>query len=164
MQTENLPDAASIVAAVKAHPGLVVLHEDEDSNFAFWLLDMTAPEFERWWLEREEFWWAVTKESQQKVWRTVAEVFGKAVPALRPAMVLPGKFIPCGLGSRYPVSNEAIELWYSFYESFRHHTCHICCDSDSAMRTPDGRYIYHRGYRGERMPDPKPFANAIPLP
>jgi len=81
----------------------------------------------------------------------LAKVFGTGIPALRPAMALPGRFLPCWpAGSRGQESIEASQLWMSFYESKHHHYCRLCCDADSFLKTPDGRRIYHKGYRGER--------------
>jgi len=137
--------------------GLVVLYDADDPNSeAFWLLDMTAAELERWWPEREECWWPVTEEAQIFS-RTMAEdpelaeTFGTEISSLRPAMVLPGRFLPCWpTGSLGQESTEASILWMSFYESKRHHYCRLCCDADSLLTAPDGRRIYHKGYRGDR--------------
>ncbi len=31
-----------------------------------------------------------------------------------------------------------------------HYYAYVCCDQDSELRTPDGRYIVHSGFTGER--------------
>jgi hypothetical protein len=147
MQFENLNEPASIVAAVKSHPGLLVLRESYDGNEElFWLLDMTAPEFECWWREREEF----------------GRLAAEGDPIL-PQMVLPCRFLSCWPGDGKWEPNVAVELWYSFLYSNGYHLCQICCDADSFLITPDGRSICHRGCQGHRMPDSKPFSNNIPL-
>lgn len=132
------------IAAVKAHRGLVVLggFTEPDSEY-FWLLDVTATEFEKWWLEREEFWWAVNAEEEA----ILAPIFGGEPSPARDAMILPGTFLR-GWPDKYGNGDDVHEFWLSLYESKRHYLCHICCDLDSFVMTPTGRHIYHKGYTG----------------
>jgi len=145
-----------VVAAVKSHLGLVVLDCTDDPNTeTFWLLDMTAPQFERWWQEREEFWWPVTEEDQMFSRKMadnpgLAKVFGTEIPALRPAMVLPGTFLRCWPAGADQETTESFNLWMLLYESKRHHYCRLCCDEDSFLTPPDGRRIFHKGYQGKQ--------------
>ena len=124
-----------IIAAVKSHPGLVVLHGFNDNTPGqFWLLDMTGPELEAWWAERESFWWAVTEEIQE-----FYRICGDEPEPLRAPMVLPGRFLSDD-------SEEHLEFWCSLSASHRHYYCQICCENDSFLKTPDGRLILHQNH------------------
>ena len=140
MMSQN--EAESIAAEIRSHPGLVVLRGFDDCTpEEFWLLDMTGPEFERWWAEQEEFWYAVTPES--------AKLFGLEASCVRPAMNLTGRFLPSQL-DRESDDELLPSLWCYFREIKRCHFCHLCCDLDSFLDAPDGRRIYHKGYTGQR--------------
>jgi hypothetical protein len=126
-----------------------------DDTQYFWLLNMTGPELEKWWQEREEFWWPVTPETLEMD-ALLAPIFGEpeAPPrALRPPMQLPGKFLP-GVADRYGEHDPLSSLWTSLYESGRYYYCHLCCDGDSFLKSPDGCHIYHKGYSGDTISDP----------
>ena len=149
MMSQN--EAESIAAEIRSHPGLVVLRGFDDCTpEQFWLLDMTGPEFERWWAERDEFWWPVTKERQAE-YEEFARILGEEPnpPPLRDSMVLPGKFLPSRI-DRDKDDELLSSLWWYFCEVKRFHFCHLCCDLDSFLVAPDGRRIYHKGYTGQR--------------
>lgn len=137
----NKPE--TIADEVKSHPGLVVLRGFDDCTpEEFWLLDMTGPEFERWWAGQAEFWHPVTED--------LLELFGECSLRARPPMNLPGKFLP-GQWDHYGPDDALSALWISLHESRRDYYCHLCCDPFSFLRAPDGRRIYHQGYNGPRL-------------
>jgi hypothetical protein len=132
------------IATVEAHRGLIVLRSFDDSESEyFWLLRMTAPEFEQWWLEREESWWPVYPEEEE----ILARLFGEQPRPAREPMELPGMFLHAW-AKDYSSCKDVVDFWTSLYRSKRFHHCHLCCDPDSFLVTPTGRRLYHKGYRG----------------
>jgi hypothetical protein len=139
-QDRNHP--GSIIKAVKSHQGLLVLlSDDEPGSEVFWLLDMTAKELERWWQDREDFWWPIDPEEDKRL----APILGLEPRPARPRMVLPGTFLGVGVPDR---DDEQLltQFWDSLYNLKRYHYGRLCCNVDSFLHTPDGRRIYHKGY------------------
>jgi hypothetical protein len=58
---------------------------------------------------------------------------------------IPGAFIEAK-------GDKEIALWESMWESNRFYSCLLCCDEQSYLRTPDGRFIFHKG-RKENLSD-----------
>ncbi len=122
------------------HCGMVVLR-DIDWGYAcqFWLLDMKPKEFEAWWEQQESF------EEFHGTPGELAfyEAIGTKPPPVRMRPSLPGKRLGVD-------SEEDMELWMGMSETNKHYFCMLCCDSDSYLKTPDGRMIHHKGYHGDQ--------------
>ena len=143
------PHPDPIITAVQSHRGTVVLRcFDDNSPAVFWLLDMTGPELERWWLARDSFWFSYPRYSEEDD-RKLAAIFGEEPPPSPrppplPPMVLPGTFLD-------GKSQEIWDFWHALNESGLFYCCHIWSDEESWLLTPDGRRIYHKGFVGVRL-------------
>jgi hypothetical protein len=69
------------------------------------------------------------------------KAFGEEPPPHK-TLTLPGKFLDV-------TTEEDGDLWSTMWETRQHYFCELCCDEDSYLKTPDGRFIYHRGFRGK---------------
>ena len=154
------PQLNPIITAVESHRGTVVLSSSDDFSFVhFWLSDMTGPELEQWWTERDHFWSRYispprgTEEEEREreaCERTLAAIFGEELPPSPwpipgPPMVLPGTFLD-------GESQDLWDFWSVLDESHLHYRkSDGWSDHDSWLLTPDSRRIYHKGFVGVRL-------------
>src|SRR5262245_51072627 len=127
----------STLDKVKQHTGLIVLHEFfYGSPPYFWLLDMTADQFEQWWTSQETFGRGNPPELQAAFPDEPAEDYIPQPP-------LPGSLLRTE-------SQAEVDAWSEMAEAKPHYYSNICCDDDSFLKTPDGRTLYHKGDRSRQ--------------
>jgi acetoin utilization deacetylase AcuC-like enzyme len=120
---------------VQHHSGTIVrLDAPDGEGHGFWLTGMTPAELESWWLSQKSFAWPLTPMDI-----ILTETFGEGMPDLSAPVF------------RGPVSGEFIwasgPLLWKFYREASGsdwYRGHICCDSDSYLKRPDGTYVGHR--------------------
>jgi len=130
------------IEKVLSFKGLVVLIEfDHGAKTSFWLVPMTADEFEKWWSCQETF--RDNTPEAQECEQYLAEFFNEVwEPKKIWRFEWPGEFI----AGR---SDEECDLWQTLFKTGNHYFCHVYDDSDSYLITPAGRKIHHAGYNDQ---------------
>jgi hypothetical protein len=114
---------------IASHRGTVVLMDCEFGHMVkFWFAPMTGEELEKWWAGRDTF------GSLGMLERLIVEI---------PLSTLefPGWTV-------LAETDEQWALWNALEEGGGHYYCHIFDDEFSYLKSPDGRIIHHKGYRG----------------
>ncbi|MFY8217044.1 MAG: hypothetical protein ACOVMP_10650 [Chthoniobacterales bacterium] len=120
---------------VQHHSGTVVyLDAPNHEDHGFWLTGMTPAELEAWWLSQKSFAWPLTPMDI-----VLTKIFAEGMPHLSAPVFrgpAPGVFIW--------VSGPLLWNFYSLSSDPGRYHGHLCCDSDSYLRRPDGTYVGHR--------------------
>ena len=125
----ELTRARKLRKKIESHHGIIVLMDIEFGyKSKFWLVPMTADEFERWWAAQESF------GAPAGLCRLIMEYPLRSV-------VLPGERIMVQ-------TNEEVILWDELLENGRSYSCHFFDDEFTYLTTPDGKRIHHKGYCG----------------
>jgi len=121
---------------------IIVLRTSCDCDGLFWLLPMTGPELEEWWVNQETFRFGDPESDAM-----LARIFNEPPPPPGRTEPIPGESIEAlAIDDQW----DNVELWNAMWGSNKFYTCLLCCNSRSYLRTPDRRYIYHKGYAGDR--------------
>lgn len=128
---------------IKKHKGTVVLREfDNGYKTLFWFVPMTREGFELWWINQETFndnspEWAESAEELTKIFNEPYEP--------KPVWVFDW------LGEILTVKTEEMsKLWLELCDSGQYHFRHVYSDEDSLIIMPEGKYLYHKAYCGEK--------------
>jgi hypothetical protein len=117
----DIPVFVDIKAAILSGETVVVLEEEYGYRTWVWKPGLTFQELETFWAGMEK----------------VHHHF------FNPSKTLPGDFIQA--------IGQAEEYWFRLYsaENYTYYKAHIHEDSDSFLKAPDGRTIFHKGYGRE---------------
>jgi hypothetical protein len=132
-----------LIEKIKTYKGTIVLRDFDNSyKIFFWFVPMTREEFESWWMNQETF------DDNPPGKNEIMEILKKSCNEPyepKPVWVFewPGEIINTE-------TDEMSELWLKLDESKKYHFCHIYSDEDSFLITPEGKYLYHKGYCGEK--------------
>lgn len=132
-----------LIDRINTYKGTVILREfDNGYKIFFWFVPITREEFESWWMKQETF------DDNPHGKNEIIEILKKSCnepyePALIWVFDWPGEILEAE-------SEYMSKLWLDLYESGQYHFCHIYSDEDSFLITPEGRYLYHKGYCGEK--------------
>lgn len=132
-----------LIEKIRKYKGTVVLRENDYGNpLEFWFVPMEREEFELWWMNQETF------DDNPPGENELMEVLKKSLNEpheLKPVWVFewPGKIITAE-------TEDMSSLWLDLEESNRYHFCHIYSDEDTFLITPEGKYLYHKGYCGKK--------------
>lgn len=135
-----------LVEKIKIYNGTIVLRDfDNGYQIFFWFVPMLKEEFELWWINQETFTvnspeWAESTEKLTKIFNELYES--------KPVSVFdwPGEILAVE-------TEEMSKLWTELYGSGQYHFCHVYSDTDSFIITPEGKYLYHKGYCGDKRDD-----------
>ena len=116
---------------ISTHAGCVVLGYTDDCRAYFWLVPFTATALEEWWRQQETF------EQGNEVTRVLADIFAEPLKKFRTEEI-PGEML-------WAEDDASNQLWDEMSDSATHYKARLCCDSDSYLKAPDGRSIFHRG-------------------
>ena len=124
---------------LKEHHGTTVLREwDHGSSSDFWLVPMTGSQLEEWWSAQQTF--DDNPPSKNEMLDVLAKVFNEPRPKERIwTFKWPGRRLMAK-------TNPARQLWMNLYESKKYYSCHVCCDEESYLETPEGHRLYHKGH------------------
>lgn len=132
-----------LIDRIETYKGTVVLRENDYGNpLEFWFMPMRREAFEAWWMNQETF------DDNPHGWNEAREVLAKTFNEpheSKPVWVFewPGEILSSE-------SDDMTKLWLKLEESNQYHFCHIYSDEDSFLITPEGKYLYHKGYCGEK--------------
>ena len=128
---------ADTLRLIQKHHGTVVLLKcDPPEDGQFWFAPFSKEELESWWMKHESF--DVYNENTDMIYR----IFGQTPPAHRKFDV-PGLFV--GFDNNWDLQRA----WLRLRKRREFYTGKICCDFDSYLERPDGRRIFHPGFRGD---------------
>jgi hypothetical protein len=132
-----------LIDRIKTYKGTVVLREFDYGNpLDFWFVPMTREEFELWWMNQATFDDNPPGLNEER--EELANIFNESYEP-KPVWVFewPGEILEAE-------SEYMSKLWLTLYESGQHHFCHIYSNEDSFLITPEGGYLYHKGYCGKK--------------